>query len=59
MAFAAKYPTNNKARNIFNELDEPTQQRIRDRVTQLYDGTRTLAACWKQAMDELVTGRIK
>ncbi len=43
-------PTNAKARTTFATLSADRQAEVRAEVARLYDGTRTVAECWKIAM---------
>lgn len=43
-------PTNAKDRALFATLDEAEQRAAAANAAALYDGTRTVAACWKLAL---------
>lgn len=45
-------PTNKKDRARFASLTEAAQVEVSERSAALYDGTHTVAACWKLALDE-------
>jgi len=46
-------PYNARDRNrLTGAGDEAAQERIRQRANELYDGSRTVAAAWRQALDE-------
>lgn len=51
-------PTNTKDRAIFADLSPAEQVRIAERAEALYDGSRTVAACWKQALSEREGGKV-
>ena len=40
-------------RKVWVTLTEDEQGSILDKVVELYDGTRTLSACWIEAFSEL------
>jgi len=55
MRKVANLPTNKKDRLIFYKLTLEQQELIRDEIeNNLYDGTRTLALCWKLALDKVL-----
>jgi len=45
-------PTNAKGRALFATLSPEARDRVRARADELYDGTRTVAQCWKEALAE-------
>jgi len=45
-------PTNAQDRARFATLTESAQVAVCERSAALYDGTRTVAACWKTALEE-------
>lgn len=45
-------PTNKSDRARFASLTESVQAKVVERSAALYDGTHTVAACWKIALDE-------
>lgn len=47
-------PTNKHDRKLFAEFTPEVQERIAARVDALYDGTRTVARCWRTALAEIV-----
>lgn len=49
-------PTNARDRATFATLSAADQDRIAARARELYDGSRTVAACWKQAIGEARSG---
>ena len=46
-------PLKKEHRKVWATLAEDEQELILDRVVELYDGTRTLSACWIAAFSEL------
>lgn len=49
-------PTNAKGRALFAALSPEVQDRVRVRANELYDGTRTVAQCWKEALCHYAPG---
>lgn len=45
-------PTNSKDRKRYALLPGEARQRVANRSADLYDGTRTVSECWKQALGE-------
>lgn len=46
-------PRNKKLLAKFKKLSSDQMVAVLDEVERLYDGTRTLAACWHEAMGKL------
>ena len=51
--FSTADPTRRADRERFSRMSAYKQAEIRQRVGDLYDGTMTLARCWREALDEL------
>lgn len=43
-------PTNRRDRALFAGLSESRQREVRELAASLYDGSRTIARCWKEAL---------
>jgi hypothetical protein len=50
-----KEPGNARDREAFAALSEAYQARVRELASYLYDGSRTVAACWRQALQIVAT----
>jgi hypothetical protein len=46
-------PTNQRDRDRFANFDAERQQTAADIAFRLYDGTRTVATCWKLALAQV------
>ena len=44
-------PTNKEWRKAYYALTTAARVRVKELAAQLYDGTRTVAACWREAIE--------
>lgn len=51
--FRRSEPGNRKDRARYDALDGAAKIVVEERAFRLYDGSRTVARCWKEAMDSL------